>query len=146
MKRSTQAPQARYVYRTHSPADGQPRRGDMFCLPNHMPLLWSFDLSPFRCYRHGAPTVLGTIRLTGAPSDGSLGGFFRRNESLHHHRIKSSTRQRHSPAWSGQEKRRRRPAHHENGAAHFRAQLASSADLGAGAKEVCAHPRHRARS
>ena len=58
-----------------TPPDGQPRRGDMFCLPNHMPLLWSFDLSPFRCYRHGAPTVLGTIRLTGAPSDGSLGGF-----------------------------------------------------------------------
>src|ERR1043166_436700 len=86
------------------------------------------------------------IRLTRAPEHGSLASFLRRNESLQHHRIKSSTRQRHSPARSGQEKRRRRPAHHKNGAARFRAQLASPADLGAGAKEVCAHPRHRARS
>ena len=87
-----------------------------------------------------------TIRLTRAPGHGSLGRFFQRNESLQHHRIKSSARQRYSPAWSGQEKRRRGPAHHQNGSAHFRAQLASPADLGAGAKEVCAHPRHRARS
>jgi hypothetical protein len=37
---------------------------------------------------------------------------FSRHESLSHHRIKGHARQRHSPAWFGQEKRRRRPAHH----------------------------------
>src|SRR5207248_504357 len=65
---------------------------------------------------------------------------FSRHESLSHHRIKSHARQRHSPAWFGQEKRRRRPAHHQNGAAHFRAKFASPAHLGAGTQEVCARP------
>ena len=72
-----------------------------------------------------------TIRLTRAPGHGSLGRFFQRNEGLQHHRIKSSPRQRYSPAWSRQEKRRRRPAHYESGAAHLRSELASPADLGA---------------
>jgi hypothetical protein len=71
---------------------------------------------------------------------------FSRHESLSRHRIQSGARQRDSPAWFGQEERWCRPAHHENGAAHFRAQFAAPAYLGAGAEEVCACSRHRPRS
>src|SRR6266567_5033841 len=71
---------------------------------------------------------------------------FSRHESLSHHRIKSHARQRHSPAWFGQEKRRRRPARDENGAAHFCAKLASSADLGAGTEEIRTRSRYGTRS
>ena len=71
---------------------------------------------------------------------------FSRHESLSHHRIKSGARQRDSPARFGQEERWCRPAHHENGAAHFRAKFEAPAYLGAGAEEVCACSRHGARS
>ena len=85
------------------------------------------------------------IRLTSMLKDGRLRDFFP-HESLSHHRIKSGARQRDSSARFGQEERRCRPAHHENGAARFRAQFASPADLGARAEEVCACSRNRARS
>ena len=71
---------------------------------------------------------------------------FSQHEGLQHHRIQSGTRQRDSPARFGQEKRWRRPAHHENGAAHFRAKFAAAAYLGAGAEEVRSCSRHGARS
>jgi hypothetical protein len=85
------------------------------------------------------------IRLTSTLKHGRLRGFFR-DESLSHHRIQSGARQRDSPARFGQEERRCRPTHHENGAAHFRAQFAASAYLGAGVEEICPCSRHGARS
>ena len=92
------------------------------------------------------PSLLG-----GCPLDASIGTrqvtrLFSRNESLSNHRIQSGTGQRDSPARFGQEERRCRPAHHENGPAHFRAKFAAPAYLGAGAEEVCACSRHGARS
>jgi hypothetical protein len=89
------------------------------------------------------------IHLTGELMRGSLRAYFLRLyhvQSLQHHGIESHARQRHPPARPGQKERRRGPTHHENGAAHFRAEPPAPAHLGARAKEVCARSRYGARS
>ena len=85
------------------------------------------------------------IRLTSRLERGRLRGFLR-HEGLSYHRIQSGTGQRDSPAWFGQKERWRRPAYHENGAAQFSAKFAPTANLGAGAEEICTRSRYGARS
>src|SRR5215472_3529182 len=63
---------------------------------------------------------------------------------LQHYRIKSDSRQRHSPARSGKEKGRCRSAHNEKCATRFRPKFAPATNLGARAEEIRAHPRDSA--
>jgi len=62
-------------------------------------------------------------------------------KSLHHHGFPGHARQRHSPSWYGEEKRRSRAARDKKCAACFRAEFAPTADLGAGTEEVCPDSR-----
>jgi|SRR6266568_1726178 len=66
---------------------------------------------PFKIHLTGA-SVRGSLRA-------SLGSHYVKD--LQYYTIKSDAGERHSPAWSGQEKGRRGTSHHEECAARFRA-------------------------
>ena len=66
-------------------------------------------------------------------------------KNLHHHRIKSDARQRHSSARHGEEEGWRRPARDQKCVALFFSQPAHASCLGVGVEKICARPRDYAR-